>query len=118
MRTVSRTGFSCSSPAKERLQTFASTIKVRNYSNFNQIFSNTFWRTGLTAFFSDAPSAGECSSWRNEFRYNTLRCGYSGSAIKTFKDQPQLNLPRGQQGPACPVLPEWLYTSGNQNVCP
>jgi hypothetical protein len=92
-------------------------IKVRNYSNYNQIFSNSFYRTGATAFFHDAPSSGECSSWRNEFRYNTLQCGYWGSSIKVFEDSPQPNLPRGWQGSACPALWEWLYTSGNQKLC-
>jgi hypothetical protein len=93
-------------------------IKVRDFSNFNQIISNTFVRTGRTAFFHDAPSAGECSSWRNEFRYNTLQCGYSGLNITTFKDSPDPSLPRVFQGYDCPRIPEWLYTSGNQKSCP
>jgi hypothetical protein len=93
-------------------------IKVRDYSNFNQILSNAFTRTGQVAFFRDAPSAGECGSWRNEFRSNTLWCGYSGGAIKVFMDSPDPNLPRGRQGSLCPAVPEWLYTSGNEKICP
>jgi hypothetical protein len=92
-------------------------IKVRDYSNFNQIFSNTFRRTGRTAFFHDAPSDGECSSWRNEFRGNTLQCGYSGVNITIFKDSPDPSFPRAAQGYYCPGIPEWLYTSGNEKSC-
>jgi hypothetical protein len=92
-------------------------IKVRDYSNYNKIYSNSFVRTGHQAFLLDAPKNGnptECNSWRNEFRYNTtLSCGYHGQAIRDFKSYPQ------SPSATCPALPRPVYWSDNDpQLCP
>jgi hypothetical protein len=92
-------------------------IKVRDYSNYNKIYSNSFVRTGHQAFLLDAPKADdptECNSWRNEFRNNTpLSCGYHGQAILLFKPYPRT------PGARCPALQPLLYASDNDpELCP
>jgi hypothetical protein len=90
---------------------------VRDYSNYNKIYSNSFVRTGHQAFLLDAPKDGdpkECNSWRNEFRNNTpLSCGYHGQAILPFKVYPRTPSAR------CPALQPLVYRSDNDpELCP
>ena len=91
-------------------------IKVRDYSNYNKIYSNSFVRTGYESFMVDVPKNGtdECNSWRNEFRYNTpLSCGYHGQAILLFKPYPQ------SASATCPALLPRLSRSDNDPaLCP
>jgi Right handed beta helix region len=92
-------------------------IKVRDYSNYNKIYSNSFVRTGHQAFLLDAPKGDdpdECNSWRNEFRYNTpLSCGYHGQAILRYKRYPRTPSAR------CPALQPLVRWSDNDpEWCP
>jgi hypothetical protein len=69
-------------------------IRARNESNFNKINDNIhFLRAGETAFYGDwycdaskrtDCAVQECPSWQNEFKYNELRCGYTGASLPTF----------------------------------
>lgn len=82
-------------------------VRTRNDSNDNDIYSNTFERTGVSAFYSEwfcdascveqNPGHGrECASHGNVFRENTLVSGYSGGTIPTWKLYPaDLNYPGG-----------------------
>jgi hypothetical protein len=90
-------------------------IRLRNYSNYNQILSNKFWRTGDRALISTWNARNtECRSWQNEFRSNSsFACGYGGKSIslKSYSRNPQK--------PGCPAHSSQVLTSNNYaSVCP
>jgi hypothetical protein len=85
-------------------------IRVRDYSNYNEIVGNSFRYTGVHAFMSDWFSEGECRSWENEFRDNApLGFGYSGRGLPYR----WLLFDNYEEGSNCPILERRLYTSGN-----
>lgn len=105
-------------------------IRVRDGSDNNRIETNTFERTGVQAFYSDwycdpelnpncTKPGGECPSWENEFRDNTLKCGYDNADLSTFA---YLVGAPDYVPPNCPNQfdNDWkrLYTSGNAVECP
>lgn len=93
-------------------------IRVRDFSNNNDILENAFIRTGKYAFYSDFHASGECRSWQNEFRNNSpLSCSYSGDYLTRFRYFD--NDPRYPEGANCLRLPKRLSTSGNDPLsCP
>ncbi len=100
-------------------------VRVRDFSNYNLIFDNLIEKSGKYAYFSTYRNAetGECRSWENEFRDNTVNCGYSGEKIKLFRYFVRWNgdgnLDDGPQYPVgdCQIFCNWLYTSGNDRPC-
>lgn len=75
-------------------------IRIRDYSNNNQITSNVFIRAGIYAACSDwfcdhdarddcSKSTAECPSWNNRFQDNQLESNFKGDplpATKVFQD--------------------------------
>jgi hypothetical protein len=103
-------------------------VRVRNFSNNNDIRGNVMTRTGEFGFYSDwyndpsqrcspAQHTGnqECPSWRNWFRYNSLNCGYDGSDLPSFYFYQDRNC----VPPGCDDLKDdRLQTASNQKKCP
>jgi hypothetical protein len=87
-------------------------MKVRHFSNNNVFEHNTLRYSGVAGFL-DWPESGECYSWRNAFRYNTIRCGYGGGKSSTIKVKPPQS-----SGKSCGSLGVRVYSSGNSNQCP
>lgn len=100
-------------------------VRVRNYSNRNDIQQNRILRSGIRAHYSTYRNStnGECRSWENRFRYNTVSCGYNGQRISIFKFflryQGNGATPDGPQYPdgSCPAYSRQLYTAGNVRDC-
>lgn len=93
-------------------------IKVRQFSNRNQVVGNTLRCSGAKAFFLDYPEdfpadsgrEDECASWENQFKGNRLDCGYDGARLQATYAEP---------GRRCgaPVTWERFRISGNTNSC-
>jgi len=100
-------------------------IRVRNFSNFNKIRNNKIIQSGMRAHYSTYRNSeiGECRSWENEFRDNTVSCGYSGSKISLFRYFLRINgngaVSDGPQYPNgnCGSFSRRLYTSNNIRNC-
>lgn len=100
-------------------------VRIRNYSNRNDIQYNRIIRSGIRAHYSTYRNSeiGECRSWENRFRYNTVSCGYNGKKISLFRYYLRYNgngaTPDGPQYPDgnCPSFSRRLYTVGNVRDC-
>lgn len=98
-------------------------IRVRDYSNHNIIRNNDIRRSGKYAYFSSYRdlNSDECRCWENEFRDNTINCGYEGEEILLFgyytNGNPMEDTEAYPDGD-CVEFDHWLHTSGNDRSCP
>jgi len=93
-------------------------IKVRQFSNHNEVRGNTLRCSGGKSFFLDYPEnfsalsgrQDECASFENHFENNTLDCGYDGGGVATTYAEP---------GRSCGAPASWrrFRVSGNTNAC-
>jgi hypothetical protein len=101
-------------------------IRVRDYSNHNEIISNMFTRAGKCAFLSEWHGDEECLSWENKFLNNSpLECGYYGqnSPLGCGNDggpiRNVLHLGNNIEGSECQALGSDFTDLGNASVtCP
>jgi hypothetical protein len=93
-------------------------IKVRQFSNRNEITGNTLRCSGGKSFFLDypedfTPASGrepECASWENVFSNNRLDCGYDGGSLPATHLEP---------GKSCGAPSSWqrVHASRNRIAC-
>lgn len=98
-------------------------VKFRNMSNYNEVYENTFVRTGTHSFYrgefcdlqcaidNDIPR--QCASYHNRFFYNSLQSGYAGGAIPTWSLDPPGLTHAGEAPCSIPEGDARLYTGYN-----
>ena len=107
----------------EFIESSGDPIRIRDFSNDNQIRENQFIRTGVlgavTFWYCDGPqctkSTAECPSWRNEARSNFFDGGYECDRIAFF------HYAKSEDAPQCGSVPSGdrrLRTSRNTVVDP
>ncbi len=96
-------------------------VRLRDFSNYNQIRKNNFIKSGIAAGYTDwycnhdiytncTKKGPECPSWENQFRDNTLNGNYACQPLAAFKYF-QGDTAKGCAPPAKGA--KRLYTSGN-----